>query len=72
MPYSKSHALRDVTFYLEFNVSSSIVSHISSCGLPDFVIEYGIQISEYDQEIPQSHTADQRTAQQGRATGHKQ
>ena len=26
--------------------------------------------SEYDQEIPQSHTADQPTAPQGRATEH--
>ena len=25
-------------------------------------------VSEYDQEIPQSHTADQPTALQGRAT----
>ena len=27
------------------------------------------KVSEYDQEIPQSHTADQPTAQSRRATG---
>ena len=30
------------------------------------------KVSEYDQEIPQSHTADQPTAQSGRATEHLQ
>ena len=29
------------------------------------------KVSEYDQEIPQSHTADQPTAPLGRATEHK-
>ena len=30
------------------------------------------KVSEYDQEIPQSHTADQPTAPVGRATEHLQ
>ena len=30
------------------------------------------KVSEYDQKIPQSHTADQLTAQWGRATRHQE
>ena len=30
------------------------------------------KVSEYDQKIPQSHTADQHTAPRGRATRHQE
>ena len=33
-------------------------------------VHEGQTVSEYDQEIPQSHTADHPTAQGGRATEH--
>ena len=33
-------------------------------------VPFGLKVSEYDQEIPQSHTADRPTAPWGRATDH--
>ena len=54
---------------LFFSTTSLIVLFVSVEILKTLIIT-SLNVSGYDQEIPQSHTADQPTAPRGRATEH--
>ena len=59
-----------VLFLVTFTLTSSApVDRIFlNSGLTFSIVKTGYKVSEYDQEIPQSHTADQPTAMRGIAT----